>query len=122
MSINNKNNIEEVIIEDNDESNGNIMVLDKITEKIIEELNKELKEGSLDSDRVKVLSKVLKNITSSKKNILKADLLNIELDDCLYDEYDFDEEDDEEPIEFEEDEEIEEIKPSKSSSKKKSKN
>ena len=122
MSINNKNNIEEVIIEDNDESNGNIMVLDKITEKIIEELNKELKVGSLDSDRVKVLSKVLKNITSSKKNILKADLLNIELDDCLYDEYDLDEEDDEEPIEFEEDEEVEEIKPVKSSCKKKSKN
>lgn len=121
MSINNKNNIEEVM-EEYDDSNGNIMVLDKITEKIIEELNKELKAGSLDSDRVKVLSKVLKNITSSKKNILKADLLNIELDDCLYDEYDFDEEDDEEPIEFEEDEEVEEIKPSKSSSKKKSKN
>ena len=121
MSINNKNKTEEVIIED-DECNGNIMVLDKITEKIIEELNKELKVGSLDTDRVKVLSKVLKNITSSKKNILKADLLNIELDDCLYDEYDLDEEDDEEPIEFEEDEKIEEIKPVKSSCKKKSKN
>ena len=121
---NNKYDQEEIIEEDDYEYDENIMVLDEITDKIIADLKKELKDGNLESDRVKTLSKILKNITSSKKNILKADLLNIELDDCLYDEYDdLDAEEESDPLEYEDDEEeIEEIQSTKSTSKKKSKN
>ena len=121
---NNKYEQEEIIDEDDYEYDENIMVLDEITDKIIADLKKELKDCNLESDRTKNLSKILKNITSAKKNILKADLLNIELDDCLYDEYDdLDDEEELDQLEYEsDDEEIVETKSTKSNSKKKTKN
>lgn len=92
------------------EYNKEMMILDETTNKLIDKI------GTLDPndmknwDDLKELSKILKNVTCAKKNILKADLLNIELDDCLYDDIEEDtEKSDEEPIEFE-DEEIEEVK------------
>lgn len=84
----------------------NMLVIDKVTEKLIDKLEELYKKDDLASEKAMVVSKVLKNVTSAKKNILKADLLNIELDDCLYDEFEDDEEIDDEPIqtleEFEE--------------------
>lgn len=100
-----------------------MVIIDEITEGIIEELDELTKNGDYSSEKVVSLSKVLKNLTSSKKNILKADLLSIELDDTLYD--DFDDEDEIEEVEEVEDmddeDDMEEIKPTKTSTKSKSK-
>lgn len=100
-----------------------MVIIDEIIEGIIEELDELTKNGDYSSEKVVSLSKVLKNLTSSKKNILKADLLSIELDDTLYD--DFDDEDEIEEVEEVEDmddeDDMEEIKPTKTSTKSKSK-
>ena len=86
------------------------MILDETTNKLIDKIGTLDPNDKKNWDDLKELSKILKNVTCAKKNILKADLLNIELDDCLYDDIEEDtEKSDEEPIEFE-DEEIEEVK------------
>lgn len=92
------------------EYNKEMMILDETTNKLIDKIGTLDPNDKKNWDDLKELSKILKNITCAKKNILKADLLNIELDDCLYDDIEEDtEKSDEEPIEFE-DEEIEEVK------------
>lgn len=91
------------------EYNKEMMILDETTNKLIDKIGTLDPNDKKNWDDLKELSKILKNITCAKKNILKADLLNIELDDCLYDDIEEDtEKSDEEPIEFE-DEEIEEV-------------
>lgn len=92
------------------EYNKEMMILDETTNKLIDKIGTLDPNDKKNWDDLKELSKILKNVTCAKKNILKADLLNIELDDCLYDDIEEDtEKSDEEPIEFE-DEEIEEVK------------
>ena len=93
------------------EYNKQMMILDETTNKLIDKIDTLDPNDKKNWDDLKELSKILKNITSAKKNILKADLLGIELDDCrLYDDNmeEDTEQSDEEPIEFE-DEEIEEV-------------
>lgn len=75
-----------------------MVILDEITEDVIEALKEASKGGDYSSDKVVNLSRVLKYVTSAKKNILKSDLLAVELDDALYDDF----EDDGETEEFEE--------------------
>ena len=90
------------------EYNKEMMILDEATNKLIDKLGTIDVEDKKNWDDLKELTKILKNITCAKKNLLKADLLSIELNDCLYDDLEEDESKDEAPVEFE-DEEIEEV-------------
>ena len=99
--------LQEDDLQDN-EYNKEMMILDEATNKLIDKLGTIDVEDKKNWDEVKELTHILKNITSAKKNLLKADLLSIELDDCLYDDLEEDESKDEAPVEFE-DEEIEEV-------------
>ena len=91
------------------EYNKEMMILDETANKLIHKMEGLDPDNKDNWDDLKELSKILKNITSAKKNLLKADLLSIELDDCLYDDLEEDEDKhDDAPIEFE-DEEIEEV-------------
>lgn len=89
--------------------NKEMMILDDTANNLIHKIEALDVNDKKNWDELKELSKILKNIASAKKNLLKADLLSLELDDCLYDDIDEDENKTEEaPIEFE-DEEIEEV-------------
>ena len=89
--------------------NKEMMILDDTANNLIHKIEALDVNDKKNWDELKELSKILKNIASAKKNLLKADLLSLELDDCLYDDIDEDESKTEEaPIEFE-DEEIEEV-------------
>lgn len=91
------------------EGNKEMMILDETANKLIHKIETLDLDNKDNWDDLKELSKILKNITSAKKNLLKADLLGLELDDCLLDDnIEEDENKQEEPVEFE-DEEIEEI-------------
>lgn len=125
---------EPIEIEDNSvyDYDKDVLVLDVATSKLIDKISELVKDDKLTSEEALNASKVLKNITSAKKNILKADLLDIELDDSLYDDF-YEEEgapeeeeevEEVEPVEYEEEEIIENTgkkSQEKETSKKKSK-
>lgn len=113
----NENTIEEKMNYDYDR---NMLVIDLVTEKMANKLEELINKDNLLSDDAIKASKILKNVTSAKKNILKADLLSIELDDTLYDEFEEDEDEELEPIEeIDEVEEFEEVPEEKKNKKNK---
>lgn len=113
----NENTIEEKMNYDYDR---NMLVIDLVTEKMANKLEELINKDNLLSDDAIKASKILKNVTSAKKNILKADLLSIELDDTLYDEFEEDEDEELEPIEeIDEVEEFEEVPEDKKNKKNK---